>query len=537
MPSRTPDRFETTHQPTQREPGGHQLHSDTSAVNLSGRQKGRNVDAGRRSSAPASQKKCSSTFLGLSLPSGNKIIDKLGLRPEDAEKRARRNPTVSLEPKCRPPDPSPEEIMQRELEVQGDNVPLVPKWNYKRLYHRMRRRLQEDKVDIRVRLYLDDLWEIYFADLDDRYDREWNRKRLALIQSGEVRSPFKKGDQAFATSLDFVALCASTSAVIDGYRHQIPLAVYLSIEELCRRGTPEEGLMRHPRNSQRYNQLVEIFNTPPLFGYGFDLSGESLRDVAALLSTWLRNTPPVVHPAIMDPLWHWCVRPSVDCHDERRFRDEGDWEGRRTHFYKTGERLRGLSPHMRAERARQEADEDMMRDARRIPIARDLFRLLPSHSLSIMCYVLSFLVQLPSCCDVTFDEIAKRFGHTLLGGTKYGSQCTMLWLLQHWPAISEGIFDPESMHPETEDHVRPRLLKQEAKPKGPRPKPRSSVDLNRTLPKENDDQRKASWEAYYGADTGGGRKSSKASNFDDGEDSDQLDTYYQERRGSDETLC
>ncbi|KAI0049107.1 hypothetical protein FA95DRAFT_948524 [Auriscalpium vulgare] len=340
---------------------------------------------------------------------------------------------------------------------------------------------------------------------------------------------------AFATSLDFVAICASESAVIDGYRHQLPIAVYLCIEELCRRGISEEGLMRHPRNARRHNQLIDIFNTAPLFGYGFDLSGEGLEDVGALLSAWLRNTLPVVHPAIMDPLWHWCVRPSVDCLDERRFRDEGDWEGRRTHFYKTGERLHGLSPHMRAERARREAAEDMVRDARRIPIARDLLRLLPSHSLSIICYVLNFFVQLPSCCDVTLDEIAERFGHSLLGGTVHGSQCTMLWLLRHWPAISEGILDPEFMHPETEDHVRPGAPKPEAKPKGPRNKPRSSVDLLRTLPKESDDQRKASWEAYYGADTGGGWKSSKASDFGDAEDSDQLDTY-QDRRGSDETL-
>ena len=140
-----------------------------------------------------------------------------------------------------------------------------------------------------------------------------------------------------------------------------------------------------------------MFDAPPAFGEGMSLRAESTPDICALLLTYLKELPePVLTPYLFNAFWNWCVRPSVKREDERTRKEQDEEEDLRAHFFQTGQRPPRPSRRILFEKARLRAAQDEAAETGQMAIARDLLRLLPTHSFSLIVYLCAFFTRCPS---------------------------------------------------------------------------------------------------------------------------------------------
>ncbi|KAF9218737.1 hypothetical protein BS17DRAFT_790792 [Gyrodon lividus] len=309
--------------------------------------------------------------------------------------------------------------------------PPVPKIKPSQMYRRLdalARRSTHRAMDY---LSFEDVAAMYKS--DNQLREQLRRKRSERLQD---RDP---NFHAIGAPLEDVLLYASTSIVIGDYQHDLPTVVVACVEELTKTGIYQNGLFRALPSRDRHLQLIDIFDKSEDFGAQFSMRGQTMPDVCALLSTFISSLPsPLVDPHIYSALWQWSVKPSVKREDARREQQESEEEERRA---KSG------PPRSSLKQPRERDDLPVCTDSEleggQICIAQILLRFVPIGSLSLLVYLLGFFTQLPLCPDneIQFEDIARIFGHRLLGGsTKAVSQKMMMWLLTRWPQISEMLF-------------------------------------------------------------------------------------------------
>jgi RhoGAP domain len=199
-------------------------------------------------------------------------------------------------------------------------------------------------------------------------------------------------------------------------------------------------------NRRRCDELIDCFNYGPSFGEGFNLTGESTPDVCCLLSTFLMTLPePLMDPALFEPFFRWCVRPSCKRDEEKR-ELEAQHENearlaalRRGELVKRKELLPKASP-IRWTKKEERLNEELEKP--QIAIAIILFKLHPSANFALLVYLLGFFTELPICPDngMTLEETTNKFAEKMMGGPKVNSRKVMMWLLTRWPRISDGLF-------------------------------------------------------------------------------------------------
>jgi hypothetical protein len=190
-----------------------------------------------------------------------------------------------------------------------------------------------------------------------------------------------------------------------------------------------------------------LFDTPPTFGEGMSLRAESTPDICALLLTYLKELPePVLTPYLFNAFWNWCVRPSVKREDERTRKELDEEEDLRARFFQTGQRPPRPSRRILFEKARLRAAQDEAAETGQLSVARDLLRLLPTHSFSLVVYLCAFFTQVPLCPEngITLEDVGRIFGPSVFGGPVPAARRMMVWFLKRWSRVSDGLLDAES---------------------------------------------------------------------------------------------
>ncbi|KAH7883431.1 hypothetical protein F5I97DRAFT_1981873 [Phlebopus sp. FC_14] len=310
--------------------------------------------------------------------------------------------------------------------------PLVSKIKPSQMYRRLdalARRYNHRAMDY---LSFEDVVVMYKNDVQ-------LRGQLLERQNGRVleRDP---GFHVMGAPLEDIVLYASTTIQIGEYRHYLPIVVVACVEELTKTGIYQNGLFRALPSRDRHLQLIDIFDKSPNFGAGFNMRGQAMPDICAVLSTFISSLPkPLVDPHIYSAFWQWCVKPSVKREDARREQEDFEEEER----VAKGEPAR--RPRVPQDNLRLGTD-DLELEGDQICTAQVLLRLLPMSHLSLLTYLCGFFTQLPLCPEngMQFEDIARIFGHRLLGGSvKMISQKMMVWLLSRWSRVSEGLFAKE----------------------------------------------------------------------------------------------
>jgi hypothetical protein len=199
-------------------------------------------------------------------------------------------------------------------------------------------------------------------------------------------------------------------------------------------------------NRRRCDELVDCFNYGPFFGEGFNLKGESTPDVCCLLSTFLMALPePLIDPALFEPFFRWCVKPSCKREEEKRDIEAQHEDEARIAALRRGEQVKrkDLSPKASPIRwTKKEGRLNEELEKPQIAIAVILFKLQPSAHFALLVYLLGFFTELPICPDngMTLEETTKKFAEKMMGGPKVNSRKVMMWLLTRWPRISDGLF-------------------------------------------------------------------------------------------------
>jgi hypothetical protein len=266
---------------------------------------------------------------------------------------------------------------------------------------------------------------------DNQLREQLCRKRSERLQEKDPSF------HAIGAPLEDVLLYASTNIVIGEYQYHLPIVVVACVEELTKTGIYQSGLFRALPSRDRHLQLIDLFDKSPDFGAHFNMRGQTMPDVCALLSTFISSLPsPLLDPQIYSALWQWSIKPSVKREDARRDRQEEEEEERRA---------RGEPPHLNSWMMPNDLyldDSDSALEIDQIAIAQILLRFLPSANLSLLAYLCGFFTQLPLCPEngLQLEDVARIFGHRLLGGSvKLVSQRMMMWLLTRWHHISETL--------------------------------------------------------------------------------------------------
>jgi hypothetical protein len=208
----------------------------------------------------------------------------------------------------------------------------------------------------------------------------------------------------------------------------------------------QQGLFVRLPNRRRCDELVDFFNYGPCFGEGFDLNGESTPDVCCLLSTFLMALPePLIDPALFEPLFRWCVKPSCKRDEEKRDIEAKHEDDARITAQRRGEQVKrsdfpSKTSPVRWTKKEERKNEELEKP--QIAVAVILFKLMPSAHFALLVYLLGFFTELPICPEngMTLEESTKKFAEKLMGGPKANSRKVMMWLLTKWPRISDGLF-------------------------------------------------------------------------------------------------
>ncbi|CUA76522.1 Rho GTPase-activating protein 29 [Rhizoctonia solani] len=79
-------------------------------------------------------------------------------------------------------------------------------------------------------------------------------------------------------------------------RHNLPICVFASVEEICRRGISAPGLFlaAPPPNERTIENLTRAFDQGPSYGVGMSLAKEDISNICALLKLYFRGLPEAV---------------------------------------------------------------------------------------------------------------------------------------------------------------------------------------------------------------------------------------------------
>ena len=297
------------------------------------------------------------------------------------------------------------------------------------------------------------------------------------------------------------------------------------------------GLFRTPPDRVRHNELIDVYDTGPLYGSTRSLAKENTADICALLRSYIDRLPRAIwHESLYDALLVLCVRPSAE--RERKLLEESEHEAMGVESSSgngtSRTRARGLRPtslivpfasassstasspgspqasyrprsislknislssslsgsSLKATAAaitasiginvNLEEEEDEELEKQEILICKQLFRLLPRASLSLLVYLCGFFTQLPLSIQnqLSIEDIARLFAAPLLLGKPYSSgrrdsfvtsptTCSgsgfgfvpvtgsvwaekkeeagrmLEWILRRWTQISDGLFEPD----------------------------------------------------------------------------------------------
>lgn len=182
-------------------------------------------------------------------------------------------------------------------------------------------------------------------------------------------------------------------------------------------------------------------------------------DVCALLKSYMDSLPePLLHENITGALHHLCVVPSVKREQEKSTCEHQESSGyfqlppsissSRTSAACTHARTRSdpvspklPSPLLMTPSERRSADLSL--ENAQIYIAQHLLRLAPPPLCSVFAYLCAFFTQLPLSPDngITLEDVSRMFGRSLAGGPVSTRNAVLMWLLERWPRVADGLFD------------------------------------------------------------------------------------------------
>ncbi|KAI1784979.1 hypothetical protein LXA43DRAFT_1040102 [Ganoderma leucocontextum] len=266
------------------------------------------------------------------------------------------------------------------------------------------------------------------------------------------------------------------STVLGGYQHPIPWVVYACVEELNRTGIYQPGLFRAVPHRSRLEKLISGFDcalsssksdfdfespcppcAPTASSTRASLRKESMADVCALLKSYLDSLPdPLLHENITSALHRLCVVPS-----DKREQDKLGCEYHESNGYFhvppsiahrpsaacTHARTRSdpvspksLSPLSMTPSEKRSADLSL--ESAQVHIAQHLLRLAAPPLCSVFAYLCAFFTQLPLSPDngITLEDVSRMFGRSLAGGPVSTRNAVLMWLLERWPRIADGLF-------------------------------------------------------------------------------------------------
>lgn len=194
----------------------------------------------------------------VSLPAVVSSFPRIDTECDRLERACGRTPTALLRVRDDQPPSSP-----HQPRGDGPPPPLVPKCSHWELVLRIKRALRRDGKDIRDYLEAGQINDLYHRDVDERARRERERGRMARIRAGQEPSQTDESTRSshlpylahpsrrmtmladiFGIPLSESVLRAPATAILGGHRHDLPLVVFLCVEELYRTG--EHRISKYP---------------------------------------------------------------------------------------------------------------------------------------------------------------------------------------------------------------------------------------------------------------------------------------------------
>ena len=82
-------------------------------------------------------------------------------------------------------------------------------------------------------------------------------------------------------------------------------------------------------------------------------------------------------------------------------------------------------------------------EAAQIAAAQHVLRLAPPPHGALLAYLLAFFTQLPLSPDngLALEDVARLFGRALAGRASVTRDAVLMWLLERWGRVSDGLFD------------------------------------------------------------------------------------------------
>ncbi|KAM5543193.1 hypothetical protein V8D89_003067, partial [Ganoderma adspersum] len=288
----------------------------------------------------------------------------------------------------------------------------------------------------------------------------------------------------FGSPVSVAVKCASMSTVLGGFQHPIPWVVYACVEELNRTGIYQPGLFRAVPHRSRLEKLISEFDCalrsskpypdfeslcppypPTASSTQASLRKESMADVCALLKSYLDSLPePLLPENITAALHHLCVIPS-----EKRELEKSQGNGyfrlppsishrastALTHSRTSSnpEPPKSLPPPMMTNSEKCSADLSL--ENSQVHIAQHLLHLTAPPHCSLFVYLCGFFTQLPLSPDngIALEDVSRIFGRYLAGGPASTRNAVLIWLLERWPRVADGLFDICSAADSEEDEV------------------------------------------------------------------------------------
>lgn len=257
---------------------------------------------------------------------------------------------------------------------------------------------------MRAFLPIDDLMALHEREWMERQERGARRKNSVEDMNSAwfniCPSLCSFRADIFGAPLRQVSAYASTTAVVGGLQHTLPIVVYACVEELYRgeliaRSVPSTSsspvALKSPLEPappvSRLSALVKIFDTPPHFGCTTSLFQESESDIYSVLHLFLTSLPePIVFPeGIGEALVPFCLQTPDVC------------------------------------------------------TVQLLLRFLTSANLSLLVYLLAFLSQVARMRPGIELQLGKDYGHCVFGHVHGPSM--LVWFIGNWGAIVKDLFD------------------------------------------------------------------------------------------------
>ncbi|PPR04254.1 hypothetical protein CVT24_013345 [Panaeolus cyanescens] len=312
-----------------------------------------------------------------------------------------------------------------------------------------------------------ELLEMHYLDQVDFEEREMVRQKFA--QSGSLEVEGRHG--ALVVMGEYIrraSIYSSSTMILGGREHELPILVVSCIEELYRTGIYQPNLFRALPNRTRLMELISIFdsetqppgsiirdrsrprtsrhiststagngtpqsshdqvstensnavNDVPMntgFGAATSLHLESMPDICALLSTYISSLPePVLSPVLFRAIWELCgieedeiIKPNAESESATH-----------TRVSSSGVPTSPLQqvPISPMHRTYTSTYTSPLASSR-ILKAQLLLHLLPSPNFSLLVYFLAFFSQAALVREengVGIEDLAKMFGGKIFGG-------------------------------------------------------------------------------------------------------------------------